>query len=200
MRDNPHMTLQLATTPEANSFLAEDPLGLLTGMLLDQQIPMEKAFTSPQVLAERMGVSRLDAHTIAEYDAEAFEALFRQVPALHRFPAAMAKRVQELCQALVQMYDGDAAAVWESVSDGPELVKRIAGLPGFGDQKARIFTALLGKQFDVTPKGWRKAAGNYGETGSFRSVADVVDKESLGKVRAFKKEQKAAAKAAANPG
>jgi uncharacterized HhH-GPD family protein len=188
------MTLQLATTPEANSFLAEDPLGLLVGMLLDQQIPMEKAFTSPQVLAERMGVSRLDAHAIAEYDAEAFELLFRQVPALHRFPAAMAKRVQELCKALVEKYDGDAAAVWTAVSDGPELVKRIAGLPGFGDQKARIFTALLGKQFGINPKGWRQAAGNYGETGSFRSVADVVDKESLGKVRAFKKEQKAAAK------
>jgi uncharacterized HhH-GPD family protein len=188
------MTLQLATTPEANSFLAEDPLGLLIGMLLDQQIQMEKAFTSPQVLAERMGVSRLDAHAIAEYDAEAFELLFRQVPALHRFPAAMAKRVQELCTALVEKYDGDTGAVWASVSDGPELVKRIAGLPGFGDQKARIFTALLGKQFHVTPEGWRQAAGNYGETGSFRSVADVVDKESLGKVRAFKKEQKAAAK------
>lgn len=191
------MTLQLATTPEANALLAADPLALLIGMLLDQQMPMEKAFTSPQVLAQRMEVARLDAQMIAEYDAAAFEALFRQVPALHRFPAAMARRVQELCKALVEKYDGDTASVWSSACDGPELVGRIAGLPGFGDQKARIFTALLGKQFAVKPTGWQKAAGNYGESGSFRSVADVTDKESLQKVRAFKKEQKAAAKATA---
>ncbi|MDQ2837934.1 MAG: Fe-S cluster assembly protein HesB [Actinomycetota bacterium] len=194
VRNNRRMTLHLATTPQANDFLAEDPLGLLVGMLLDQQIPMEKAFTSPQVLAERMGPPTLDAQAIAEYDAEAFELLFRQVPALHRFPAAMAKRVQEMCRALLAQYDGDAERIWTTAADGAELVKRIAGLPGFGDQKARIFTALLGKQFDVTPKGWRQAAGNYGEAGSFRSVADVVDKDSLGKVRAFKKEQKAAAR------
>jgi uncharacterized HhH-GPD family protein len=197
MSHNLGMALHLATTPAANDFLADDPLALLVGMLLDQQIPMEKAFTSPHVLAERMGTSRLDAHAIADYDPAEFEALFRQVPALHRFPAAMAKRVQELCIALVQQYDGDTAAVWTTAGDGPDLVKRIAGLPGFGDQKARIFTALLGKQFSVRPKGWREAAGNYGETGSFRSVADVTDAESLVKVRTFKKEQKAAAKAAA---
>ena len=191
------MALHLATTPAANDFLADDPLALLVGMLLDQQIPMEKAFTSPHVLAERMGSNRLDAHTIADYDPAEFEALFRQVPALHRFPAAMAKRVQELCVALVQQYDGDTATVWTTAGDGPTLVKRIAGLPGFGDQKSRIFTALLGKQFSVRPKGWREAAGNYGETGSFRSVADVTDPASLTKVRTFKKEQKAAAKAAA---
>jgi uncharacterized HhH-GPD family protein len=197
MGHNRGMALHLATTPAANDFLADDPLALLVGMLLDQQIPMEKAFTSPHVLAERMGSSWLDAHTIADYDPIEFEALFRQVPALHRFPAAMAKRVQELCVALVQQYDGDTATVWTTAGDGPTLVKRIAGLPGFGDQKARIFTALLGKQFGVRPKGWREAAGNYGETGSFRSVADVIDPSSLTKVRAFKKEQKAAAKAAA---
>ncbi|MGI8664785.1 MAG: HhH-GPD-type base excision DNA repair protein [Jatrophihabitans sp.] len=189
------MTLQLASTPEANAFLAEDRLGLLVGMLLDQQIPMEKAFTSPQVLAERMGVAKLDAHSIAGYDAEQFEALFRQVPALHRFPAAMAKRVQELCRALVDQYGGDAEQVWASAGDGKDLVRRMAGLPGFGDQKARIFTALLGKQFGVRPAGWRAAAGNYGEQGSFRSVADVVDAGSLNKVREFKKQAKAAAKA-----
>jgi uncharacterized HhH-GPD family protein len=189
------MTLHLATTPAANAFLAEDPLALLVGMLLDQQIPMEKAFTSPQVLAERMGVSRLDAGQIADYDPAAFEELFRQVPALHRFPAAMAKRVQDLCRALVEQYDGDTASVWTSAADGRELVKRIAGLPGFGEQKARIFTALLGKQFGVRPAGWEKAAAAYGESGSFRSVADVVDGESLTKVREFKKQAKAAAKA-----
>jgi uncharacterized HhH-GPD family protein len=188
------MTLHLATTPDANTFLATDPLALLVGMLLDQQIPMEKAFTSPRVLAERMGVHRLDAHQIAEYDPERFEALFREVPALHRFPAAMAKRVQELCRGLVERYDGDAATVWTTAGSGAELVQRIAGLPGFGAQKARIFTALLGKQFAVHPAGWREAAGAYGDEGSHRSVADVVDAASLLKVRAFKKEQKAAAR------
>jgi uncharacterized HhH-GPD family protein len=188
------MSLHLATTPAANALLADDPLALLVGMLLDQQIPMEKAFTSPQVLAERLGVPRLDAGLIADYDPAAFEELFRQVPALHRFPAAMAKRVQELCRALVQQYDGDAASVWTTVADGPELVKRIAGLPGFGQQKARIFTALLGKQFGIRPAGWDTAAAGYGESGSFRSVADVVDGESLKKVRDFKKQAKAAAR------
>lgn len=188
--------MRLATTDEANALLESDPLALLTGMLLDQQIPMEKAFTSPAVLAERMGTPRLDAHAIATTDPDEFEALFRQVPALHRFPAAMAKRVHELATILVTEYDGDAAKVWESVDDGSLLVKRIAGLPGFGDQKARIFVALLGKQYGVQPGGWREAAGSYGDEGSFRSAADVVDKDSLVKVRAFKKEQKALAKAA----
>ena len=192
------MPLHLATTPDANALLAEDPLALLTGMLLDQQIPMEKAFTSPQVLAERLGLQRLDAETMAAYDPDEFEALFRQVPALHRFPAAMAKRVQELARALVAQYDGDAARIWQTAGSGAELVSRIAALPGFGAQKARIFTALLGKQFDVAPDGWREAAGAYGDHDSFRSVADVTDPESLKKVREFKKQQKAAAKATAS--
>jgi uncharacterized HhH-GPD family protein len=190
------MTLHLATTDEANELLATDPLALLVGMLLDQQIPMEKAFTSPQVLAERMGVRRLDAHQIADYDRAEFEAIFRQVPALHRFPAAMAKRVQDMCRGLVEQYDGDTETVWKTAGSGAELVKRIAGLPGFGAQKAKIFTALLGKQFDVRPDGWREATGAYGEVGSHRSVADVTDADSLIKVRTFKKEQKAAAKSA----
>jgi uncharacterized HhH-GPD family protein len=191
------MPLHLATTREANSLLAEDPLALLVGMLLDQQIPMEKAFTSPYVLAQRMGAERLDAHAIAAYDPEQFEGLFREVPALHRFPAAMAKRVQAMAQGLVERYDGDASSVWTSATTGAELVGRIAALPGFGTQKAKIFTALLGKQFDVRPDGWREAAGVYGDIDSHRSVADVVDPDSLQKVRSFKKEQKAAAKASA---
>ena len=192
------MTLHLATTAEANEFLADDPLALLIGMLLDQQIPMEKAFTSPQVLATRMGRSRLDAREIADYDPDAFELLFREVPALHRFPAAMAKRTQAMCLGLVERYDGDAALMWSSARTGDQLVERIATLPGFGAQKARIFTALLGKQFGVRPRGWRTAAGAYGDTGSHRSVADVTDPGSLQKVRAFKKEQKAQARAAAD--
>ena len=185
----------LATVPEANELLASDPLALLMGMLLDQQIPMEKAFTSPYVLRERLGHD-LDAREIADFDPDAFEALFREPPALHRFPAAMAKRTQELARVLVERYDGDAAVVWTGASDGADLVRRIGTLPGFGEQKAKIFAALVGKQFGVRPRGWRTAAGAYGEAGSFRSVADVVDAGSLVKVRAYKKEQKAAAKAA----
>jgi len=189
--------MHLATTPEANALLRADPLALLVGMLLDQQIPMEKAFTSPQVLAQRMGTERLDAGDIAGYDAARFEELFRQVPALHRFPAAMAKRVQALCRRLVEVYDGDAAAVWATAANGDALLSRITALPGFGEQKARIFVALLGKQFRLDIAGWREAAGAYGESGSHRSVADVVDDESLQRVRSFKKQQKAAAQAAA---
>jgi uncharacterized HhH-GPD family protein len=187
--------MYLATTDAANELLSRDPLALLIGMLLDQQIPMEKAFTSPEVLRERLA-GQLDARTLADYDADALEALFRQVPALHRFPAAMAKRVQELARILVDRYDGDAGAVWAGAATGAELVERVASLPGFGAQKARIFTALLGKQFGVRPPGWREAAGDYGPDGSLRSVADVVDADSLKAVRAYKQEMKAAAKAA----
>ncbi|MBN9619485.1 MAG: Fe-S cluster assembly protein HesB [Actinobacteria bacterium] len=187
--------MYLATTEAANELLTHDPLALLVGMLLDQQIPMEKAFTSPEVLRERLGGGALDAHVIAGYDADALEAIFREPPALHRFPAAMAKRVQALAQLLVDRYDGSAAAVWEGVRDGKELVARIGQLPGFGEQKAKIFAALLGKQFGVQPSGWRAAAGDYGTEGSLRSVADVVDADSLKQVRAFKKQMKAAAKA-----
>lgn len=189
------MAIYLASTDEGNDLLARDPLALLVGMLLDQQIPMEKAFTSPQVLAERMGVDRLDARQIAAADPEKFEQLFRRVPALHRFPAAMAKRVQSMCQGLVEQYDGDAEAIWSTASSGKELVARISKLPGFGAQKARIFGALLGKQLGVRPDGWREATSPFGGEGTFQSVADVVDDASLHKVRAFKKEQKAAAKA-----
>ena len=187
--------LHLATTAVGNELLASSPLALLIGMLLDQQIPMEKAFTSPSVLRERLGHD-LDATEIAGYDAEAFEQIFRTPPALHRFPAAMAKRVQAMAQVLVDEFDARAEIVWDGVGDGNELVARVGRLPGFGEQKAKIFTALLGKQFDVRPKGWRAAAGSYGDSGSFRSVADVVDDSSLKKVRAFKQEQKAKAKAA----
>jgi uncharacterized HhH-GPD family protein len=186
--------LHLASTVEANTLLARDPFALLIGMLLDQQVPMEKAFTSPEVLRDRLG-GQLDAPTIAEYDPEQFAAIFREPPALHRFPAAMAKRVQALARALVDNYAGDAAALWTTASSGADLVRRVAALPGFGEQKAQIFTALLGKQFGVRPRGWREAAGSYGEDGSRRSVADVVDAESLQRVRAYKQQVKAAAKA-----
>jgi uncharacterized HhH-GPD family protein len=186
----------LATTDAGNELLEHDPLALLIGMLLDQQIPMEKAFTSPSVLRDRLGHD-LDATEIAGYDADAFEQIFRTPPALHRFPAAMAKRVQALAQILVDEFDGRAENVWAGAKDGADLVTRMGRLPGFGEQKAKIFTALLGKQYDVTPAGWRAAAGDYGTEGSLRSVADVVDPKSLKEVRAFKQQMKAAAKAGA---
>jgi uncharacterized HhH-GPD family protein len=186
--------MHLAYTPEANALLADDPLALLIGMLLDQQIPMEKAFTSPYELRQRMG-GTLDAATIAGYDPAAFEELFRTPPALHRFPAAMARRVQELGRVIADEYGGDASAVWSDATTGTDLVARLAKLPGFGAQKATILTALLGKQYGVQPPGWREAAGTYGEDGVHRSVADVVDAASLTKVRSYKQQMKAAAKA-----
>jgi uncharacterized HhH-GPD family protein len=188
------MTFSLPIDAEANKLLSEDPLALLIGMVLDQQIPLEKAFSSPYVLAQRLGHVPTAAE-LADYDPDALIAIFAKPPALHRFPKAMAARVQEVCRALVEHYDGDAARLWAEAGDGKELVKRIGSLPGFGKQKSQIFTALLGKQYDVRPPGWREAAGVYGEEGSHRSVADIVDGESLAKVRAFKKEMKAAAKA-----
>ncbi len=186
--------MYLATNDDANALLKRDPLALLIGMLLDQQIPMEKAFTSPAVLRDRLDHD-LDAAEIAAYDPEKFEAIFRKPPALHRFPAAMAKRVQALAQVLVERYDGDAATVWADVPTGADLVSRIAGLPGFGDQKARIFAALLAKQLGVTPTGWQTATGDYGKAGH-RSVADVTDDATRKQVRSYKQQMKAAAKAA----
>jgi uncharacterized HhH-GPD family protein len=188
--------MYLAYTEQANKLLDTEPLALLIGMLLDQQIPMEKAFTSPDVLRERLD-GPFDARTIADYDTDALEQLFRQPPALHRFPAAMAKRVQALARVLVDRFDADPSSVWTEATTGTELVERIAQLPGFGTQKARIFAALLGKQFDVRPPGWREAAGDYGVDGSHRSIADVTDAASLRAVRAHKQEMKAAARAAA---
>lgn len=187
------MTLSLPIEPQANALLSADPLALLIGMTLDQQIPLEKAFTSPWVLAERLGHAP-SAEELAEFDPEGLIEVFATPPALHRFPKAMAGRVQEVCRALVEHYDGDAANLWAGAADGKELLKRVAALPGFGKQKSQIFVALLGKQYGVQPAGWREAADAYGAEGSYKSVADIVDPESLAKVRAYKKEMKAAAK------
>ena len=187
--------LQIAQDPEADALLDRDPFALLVGMLLDQQFPMERAFAGPALLARRLGVERLDPAAVAAYDPEAFAALFVGPPAVHRYPAAMAGRVQALAALVVERYDGDAAALWRDVPDGATLVRRLTALPGFGTQKAQIFVALLGKQRGVTPPGWRDAAGSYGDDGSTRSVADVVDADSLARVRAFKQAAKQAAKA-----
>jgi uncharacterized HhH-GPD family protein len=181
----------------ADRLLEEDPLALLIGMVLDQQIPLEKAFHGPLILRERMGDAALDVHRLAEADEESILAWFATPPALHRFPASMGKRVQEVCRHLVEVYDGDAAAVWTTARDGKELLARMKAMPGFGDQKAKIFVALLGKRLGVAPSGWAEAAGDYGQPGSFRSVADIDGPGALKQVRAFKKEMKAAAKAKA---
>jgi uncharacterized HhH-GPD family protein len=187
--------LHLSQDPDADALLSRDPLALLLGMLLDQQIPMEKAFRGPAVLLERLG--HLDAAQIAEADPEGFAALMAKPPAVHRFPGSMAGRVQELCRALVEHHGGRAEAVWEDgAPDGREVLRRLQALPGFGKQKAQIFLALLGKQCGVTPQGWREAAGAYGEDGAHRSVADVTSQETLLQVRAYKQSVKAAAKAA----
>ncbi|BBU21684.1 Fe-S cluster assembly protein HesB [Mycobacterium xenopi] len=187
--------LQLAQDAAADALLSSNPFALLVGMLLDQQVPMETAFAGPKKIADRMG--GFDATEIANYDPGKFAALCSQRPAIHRFPGSMAKRIQELAQVIADRYAGDAAAVWTAGDpDGPELLRRLKGLPGFGEQKARIFLALLGKQYGVTPEGWRAAAGDYGKSGTHMSVADVVDARSLAQVRSHKKQMKAAKTAA----
>ena len=189
------MTLHITGDDAADRLLTDDPLALLIGMLLDQQVAMETAFAGPLKISERAGT--LDAAAIASFEPDAFAELFKATPAVHRFPGSMAGRVQALCQALVDEWGGDAAALWtEGDPDGATVLKRLKALPGFGDQKARIFLALLGKQYGFTGAGWRDAAGAYGEEGSFRSVADIVSPESLAKVREHKRAAKAAAKAA----
>ncbi|WP_066898838.1 HhH-GPD-type base excision DNA repair protein [Mycolicibacterium houstonense] len=187
--------LQLVQDPAADALLEDNPFALLVGMMLDQQIPMEVAFAGPKKIADRIG--GVDAVQIAEYDPEKFAALCAVTPAIHRFPGSMSKRVQDLARAVVDEYDGDVTALWtDGDPDGKEVLRRLKRLPGFGDQKARIFLALLGKQYGVTPAGWREAAGDYGKAGSYMSVADVVDPGSLQKVRTYKKQMKAAAKEA----
>ncbi len=214
--------LCLVQDPEADELLSTDPFALLTGMLLDQQIPMEQAFAGPKKIAERLARNRvdtsqqipmevafagpqklaarmggLDPHDIAVRDPDEFAALFAEKPAVHRFPGSMAGRVQALAKAVADQYGGDTTALWTvGEPDGAEVLKRLKALPGYGEQKARIFLALLGKQYGVTPSGWREAAGAYGEPGTHLSIADVVDASSLQQVRSTKKAQKLAAKQA----
>ncbi len=186
--------LQLTQDPAADGLLSEDPFALLTGMLLDQQVPMETAFAGPRKILDRIG--GIDPRLIADYDSEKFAVAFSKTPAVHRFPGSMAKRVQDLAREIVDRYDGDAARLWtDGDPDGAEVLRRLRALPGFGEQKAKIFLALLGKQYGVAPQGWRAAAGDYGKAGTHMSIADVVDKGSLDEVRAYKKKMKAAAKA-----
>ena len=190
------MTIYLTGDDAADALLTEDDLALLLGMLLDQQVPMESAFAGPAKIRERLGA--LDAAAIAEYDPDAFVEVFKQPPAVHRFPGSMAARVQAVCAAIRDDWHDDAAAIWtEGNPDGAEILRRLKKLPGFGEQKARIFLALLGKQRGLDAPGWREASAPYGESGSLMSVADIVDADSLAQVRVAKKAAKAAAKAVA---
>lgn len=184
--------LHIAQDPAADALLSSDPFALLVGMLLDQQFPMERAFAGPAKLAERLG--GLDPAAIAGADPESFADLCATPPAIHRYARSMAARIQALAAHVIEHYDGQAERLWTTTDDAAELVARIEALPGFGAQKARIFAALLGKQLGVRPPGWREAIGPYAAEGTFRSVADVVDPESLAKVREFKKLAKAAAR------
>jgi uncharacterized HhH-GPD family protein len=188
------MGLILSRQPAADALLDKDPLALVIGMVLDQQIPLEKAFSSPYVLTERLGHVP-DAAEIAGMSEEDLVAIFSKPPALHRFPGSMAKRVQAMCQAVLEQYDNDVSNVWTGAADGKDLLKRVSALPGFGRQKAQIFLALLGKQYGVDVPGWREAAGEFGPADTYKSVADIRDAESLGRVREYKKQMKAAAKA-----
>jgi uncharacterized HhH-GPD family protein len=187
------MTLHITADADADALLSDDPLALLIGMLLDQQIAMETAFTGPLKIRDRIGA--MDAATIAGYDPDAFAEAFKTPPAVHRFPGSMAARVQALCAAVEQEWDGDASAIWtRDAPTGAEVLKRLKALPGFGEQKAKIFLALLGKQCGFDGDGWRAASAPYGEDGSFRSVADITSPESLTKVREHKRAMKAATK------
>lgn len=185
-------TIRIAQDEAADAVLSTDDFALLTGMLLDQQFPMERAFAGPAKILERFG--SLDPRRIAEAEPEAFADLCATPPAIHRYGRSMAGRIQQLARVVVDDYDGRPAAIWEGAGSTKELLTRLKKLPGFGDQKARIFAALLGKQLGVTPPGWREAIGPYAEHGSTRSVADVVDPATLEAVREFKKAAKSRAK------
>jgi uncharacterized HhH-GPD family protein len=193
--------LWLTGDPETDQLLTDDPFALLVGMLLDQQYPMEHAFAGPRKIRDRLG--SVDPHAIAEADPEEFITLATTPPAIHRYGRSMAQRVQAVARAVVDEYDGDVTRIWTdpaadgSAPTGAEVVRRLRALPGFGEQKAKIFLALLGKQRGVRLEGWREAAGHYGDEGSFRSIADVTSADALAKVREFKKAAKAAGRTAA---
>jgi uncharacterized HhH-GPD family protein len=186
------MAIQITGDPHADEVLSASPFALLVGMMLDQQYPMEHAFRGPAKVLDRLG--SIEPAVIAAADPEEFRALCSIPPAIHRFPGSMAARLQELAALVEERYDGDTERLWTEATSGSDLVKRVMALPGFGRQKAQIFTALLAKQLGVRPADWEQAVGDYALEG-YRSVADVVDPASLQKVRAHKQELKAAAKA-----
>ncbi len=189
-------TLAITGDREADELLNTEPLALLLGMLLDQQVPMEWAFRAPQRLKERLG-GDLDAGVIAAMDEAEVAATFAAKPALHRFPGSMGRRAHQLCRHLVEHHGGDAAAVWADASDGADLLARLRDLPGFGEEKARIFVALLAKRIGIRPPGWEEAAGPFADP-TPRSVADVDSRQSFQEVRQWKKAQKAKGKSKAD--
>jgi uncharacterized HhH-GPD family protein len=193
------MALYLSGDTEADELLTNHPFALLIGMVLDQQIPLERAFAAPLLLRDRLGGS-LDVNEIAAMDPQAIADIFSEKPALHRFPASMAARVQVLAALVLENFGGDPARIWNDAADGAELLRNVKSLPGFGEQKARIFIGLLGKQLNVRPSGWEKAAGNFGTPGTFASIADINSPEALKRVREHKAQMKAAAKAVAAVG
>jgi uncharacterized HhH-GPD family protein len=184
-------TIPITGDPAADELLVTDPLALLVGMLLDQQVPMEWAFRGPATLQDRLG--HLDCAAIAAMPAEELEAVFRTKPALHRYPGSMAKRTHALCTQIVEQYDGDAGKIWTSTRDPQELFARLRALPGFGEEKAKIFLAILGKRLRVAPKGWEEYAKPFSDRQP-RSVADIDSAEALQRVRAWKQAQKAKGK------
>jgi uncharacterized HhH-GPD family protein len=188
--------LPITGDPDADHLLESDPLALLIGMLLDQQVPMEWAFRGPATLRERLG--HLDSARIAAMDPEELVALCAQTPAIHRYPASMGRRIHALCTMVEQDYDGDAAAIWARAEDGKALVSRLRALPGYGAEKSKIFTAILAKRFGVTPPGWEAAAAPFSD-GEPRSVADVDSADSLERVREWKKAMKAARRSKSDP-
>ena len=187
------MELHITGDPAADKLLGDDAFALLTGMLLDQQVTMESAFAGPEKIRTRIG--SMDPAAIAGYDPQAFVEMFKERPAVHRFPGSMAGRVQALAETVHSDWNGDATAIWtQGDPDGQEVLRRLKELPGFGEQKAKIFLALLGKQREFTGDGWREASAPYGEAGSHRSVADITSPESLGLVREHKRAMKSAAR------
>jgi len=195
------IALHITGDEAADAVISRDPLALLIGMVLDQQVTIEKAFSSPADLLERLGTKGpLNAATLAAMDPEQLGDIFRERPALHRYPGSMAGRTQAVCRVVADEYANKADNIWKGVRSGEELIGRLRTLPGFGEQKAKIFGALLGKQLGVCPEGWRKVTSPYGKEGSSLSVADITDPESLAKVRATKKAMKAKAKAKAAAG
>ena len=183
-------TLPWTNNPDADRLLAKDSLALLIGMLLDQQFPMERAFFGPYLLQERLGRS-LDAGEIADWDPEEMSTIFRGPPAIHRYPASMAKRTQAMCRTLVDDYDGQTERLWNEAEHGKDLYKRLKSLPGFGEMKSRVFVGVLGKRMGVRPAGWEEEAAQR------PSIADVARWEDIAELRAYKREMKAAAKAKA---
>lgn len=184
----PASDLYVTGLPAADRLLRRDGNALLIGMLLDQQVPMEWAFTGPHTITERLG--HLDPKRIASMDLDRFVAVCCEKPAIHRFPAAMAKRIHQLCAIIAAEYSNDGSRIWRGVDDADVLYARLRKLPGFGDEKARIFVALLAKRFGITPEGWERAAKPFGDH-RMRTVADIDSAEALLKVRRFKQLEKA---------